>query len=134
MKNQQPSLMVHTNPEFETSNLILDFKFDQHLESHKHVINIIIWFRDMGCYSASASLKARLRNPNPTHFQAKQAARSRRVSHDVFILLSFLWHNQQTIAHLILRHKSRNCRSDFVDQIIKPQLPVLRPKLRNPSE
>jgi hypothetical protein len=42
--------MVHTNPEFETSNLILDFEFDQHLGSHKHVINIIMWFRDMGCY------------------------------------------------------------------------------------
>jgi hypothetical protein len=48
--------MVHTNPEFETSNLILDFEFDQHLESHKHVINIIMWFRDMGCYSDEASL------------------------------------------------------------------------------
>jgi hypothetical protein len=43
--------MVHTNPEFETSNLILDFEFDQHLGSHKHVINIIMWFRDMGCYN-----------------------------------------------------------------------------------
>jgi hypothetical protein len=43
--------MVHTNPEFETSNLILDFEFDQHLESHKHVINIIMGFRDMGCYT-----------------------------------------------------------------------------------
>ncbi len=43
--------MVHTNPEFETSNLVLDFEFDQHLESHKHVINIIMWFRDMGCYN-----------------------------------------------------------------------------------
>jgi hypothetical protein len=32
----------------KTSNLILDFEFDQHLESHKHVINIIMWFRDMG--------------------------------------------------------------------------------------
>jgi hypothetical protein len=51
MKNPQPSLMVHTNPEFKTSNLILDFEFDQHLESHKHVINIIVWFGDMGCYS-----------------------------------------------------------------------------------
>jgi hypothetical protein len=51
MKNRQPSLMVHTNPEFETSNLILDFEFDQHLESRKHVINIIMWFRDMGCYT-----------------------------------------------------------------------------------
>jgi hypothetical protein len=43
--------MVHTNPEFETSNLILDFEFDQHLESRKHVINIIMWFKDMGCYN-----------------------------------------------------------------------------------
>jgi hypothetical protein len=42
--------MVHTNPEIETSNLILDFEFDQHSVSHKHVINIIMWFRDMGCY------------------------------------------------------------------------------------
>jgi hypothetical protein len=42
--------MVHTNPEFEISNLILDFEFDQHLGSHKHVINIIMCFRDMGCY------------------------------------------------------------------------------------
>jgi hypothetical protein len=42
--------MVHTNPEFETSNFILDFEFDQHLGSHQHVINIIMWFRDMGCY------------------------------------------------------------------------------------
>jgi hypothetical protein len=35
----------------QTSNLILDFDFDQHLESHKHVINIIMGFRDMGCYT-----------------------------------------------------------------------------------
>jgi hypothetical protein len=34
----------------KTSNLILDLEFDQHLGSHKHVINIIMWFRDMGCY------------------------------------------------------------------------------------
>jgi hypothetical protein len=35
--------------------LILDFEFDQHLGSHKHVINIIMWFRDMGCYNYSVS-------------------------------------------------------------------------------
>jgi hypothetical protein len=52
MKIRQPSLMVHTNPEFANFNLILDFEFDQHLESRKHVINIIMWFRDMGCYRA----------------------------------------------------------------------------------
>jgi hypothetical protein len=48
--------MVHTNPEFETSNLILDLEFDQHLESHKHVINIIMGFRDMGCYTSRPTL------------------------------------------------------------------------------
>jgi hypothetical protein len=42
--------MVHTTPEIVTSNLILDFEFDQHLESHKHVISIIMGFRDTGCY------------------------------------------------------------------------------------
>jgi hypothetical protein len=31
--------------------LILDLEFHQHLGSHKHVINIIMWFRDMGCYN-----------------------------------------------------------------------------------
>jgi hypothetical protein len=48
--------MVHTNPEFETSSLILDFEFDQHLGSHKHVINIVMRFRDMGCYNRYARL------------------------------------------------------------------------------
>jgi hypothetical protein len=33
---------------------------------------------------------------------------------------------------LILRPKSRNRRDDFEAQIIKPELPVLRPKPRNP--
>jgi hypothetical protein len=42
----------------QTSNLILDFEFDQYLESHKHVINIIMGFRDMGCYTPRA-IKAR---------------------------------------------------------------------------
>jgi hypothetical protein len=45
--------MVHTTPEIATSNLILDFEFDQHLESHKHVISIIMGFRDTGCYSGA---------------------------------------------------------------------------------
>jgi hypothetical protein len=52
--------MVHTNPEFETSNLILDFEFDQHLESRKYVINIIMWFRDMGCYNNEYAKECRL--------------------------------------------------------------------------
>jgi hypothetical protein len=37
----------------KTSNLILDLEFDEQLGSHKHVINIIMWFRDMGCYTIS---------------------------------------------------------------------------------
>jgi hypothetical protein len=42
--------MVHTNPEF--ANFKFDSReFDQHLESHTHVINIIMVFRDMGCYN-----------------------------------------------------------------------------------
>jgi hypothetical protein len=36
--------------------LILDFEFDQHLESHKHVISIIMGFRDTGCYIASTGI------------------------------------------------------------------------------
>jgi hypothetical protein len=34
----------------KTSNLILDLEFHQYLGSLKHVINIIMGFRDMGCY------------------------------------------------------------------------------------
>jgi hypothetical protein len=81
---------------------------------------------------ASISLEARLENSNPTSFQVKQAARSRRVSNVIFILSSVLWHNRQTVAHLILRPKPINHRSNFVDQITKPQLLVLRPKPGNP--
>jgi hypothetical protein len=33
---------------------------------------------------------------------------------------------------LVLRHKPRNCHSDFETQITKPELPVLRPKPGNP--
>jgi hypothetical protein len=51
--------MVHTNPEFANFNLILDFEFDQHLESHKHVISIIMGFREMGCYNNSELINDR---------------------------------------------------------------------------
>jgi hypothetical protein len=44
-----------------------------------------------------------------------------------------LWRNQQTEACLVLRLKPRNCHGDFEDQIIKPELSVLRPKPGNPS-
>jgi hypothetical protein len=84
MKNRQPSLIVHTNPEFETSDLILDFEFDQHLESHKHVINIIMWFRDMGCYTVDPSkVKDVLNWMPPTN---ASEIRSFRVIFGVFIL------------------------------------------------
>jgi hypothetical protein len=43
-----------------------------------------------------------------------------------------LWHNRQTEAHLVLRHKPRNRRGDFEAQITKPELPVLRLKPKNP--
>jgi hypothetical protein len=56
------------------------------------------------------------------------------MPHAVFFLPSVLWHSRQTIAHLVLRPKPRNRRDDFVGQINKPQLPVLRPKTGNPSE
>jgi hypothetical protein len=80
-----------------------------------------------------ASFEAKLANTSPTCFQAKQDTRSQRVSHNVFILPSILWHNRRTVAHLVLRPKQRNCCGDFVDQITKSQLPVLMPKPRNPS-
>jgi hypothetical protein len=44
--------MVHTFQNLKTSKLTLDLEFHQHLGSLKHVINIIIWIRDIGCYSA----------------------------------------------------------------------------------
>jgi hypothetical protein len=74
---------------------------------------------------ASASLQARLKNPSQTCFHAKQAARSRRVSHADLLPL-ILWRNRQTETHLVLRLKSRNHRGDFEAQIIKPELSVLR--------
>jgi hypothetical protein len=45
--------------------LILDLEFDQHLESHKHVINIIMGFRDMGCYTAALSVRWSTATPPP---------------------------------------------------------------------
>jgi hypothetical protein len=42
----------------QTSKLILDFEFDQHLESHKHVISIIMRFRDTGCYTTALEKRA----------------------------------------------------------------------------
>jgi hypothetical protein len=68
----------------------------------------------------STSLQVRLENPNPTYFNAKQAARSRRVSR-ADLPPSVLWCNRQTEACLVLRPKQKkNRRGDFEAQITKP--------------
>jgi hypothetical protein len=85
------------------------------------------------CHASTDSLEARLRNPSLASFQVKQAAKSRRVSNTIFILPSVLWHNREIIARLLLRPKPRNHHGDFMSQIIKPQLPILRSKPENPS-
>jgi hypothetical protein len=61
---------------------------------------------------ASASFQVRLKNPSQTCFDAKQAARSRRVSR-ADLPPSVLWRNRETEAHLFLRPKPRNRRGDF---------------------
>jgi hypothetical protein len=71
-------------------------------------------------------------NPSPTCFQVKQVARSRRVS-CAALHPSILWRNRQTITHLVLKPKPRNRHDNFVGQITKLQLPVLRTKLGNTS-
>jgi hypothetical protein len=43
--------MVHTLQKLKFLNLNLDFEFQQLLGSLKHVINIIMWIRDMGSYN-----------------------------------------------------------------------------------
>jgi hypothetical protein len=43
-----------------------------------------------------------------------------------------LWRNRQTEVCLVLRPKPRNCHGDFEAQITKPELSILRPKLKNP--
>jgi hypothetical protein len=46
-------------------NLTLDLEIQQHLESLKHVINIIIWIRDTGYYSSVRALPARRQGQEP---------------------------------------------------------------------
>jgi hypothetical protein len=79
----------------------------------------------------SVSLQTRLENLSQTCFHAKQAAKSRRVSH-ADLPPSILWCNRQTEASLVWRPKPRNRHGDFEAQITKPVLPVLRPKPRSP--
>jgi hypothetical protein len=42
--------MVHTFQNLKNFEFDLDLNFHQHLGSLKHVINIIIYIRDTGCY------------------------------------------------------------------------------------
>jgi hypothetical protein len=44
--------------EFGRLNLTLDLEIPQHLGSLKHVINIIMWIRDTGCYSPPPKTKS----------------------------------------------------------------------------
>jgi hypothetical protein len=81
---------------------------------------------------ASTSLEARLGNPSLICLHVKQAARSQRVSR-ADLPPSVLWRNRQTEARLVLRPKSRNRHGYFEAQITKPELPILRPKLGNPT-
>jgi hypothetical protein len=78
-----------------------------------------------------ASLQVKLGDPSQTCFHAKQVARSRRVSRaDLPPLV--LWRNRHTEAHLVLRTKPRNHRSDFEGQITILEQSVLRFKSGNP--
>jgi hypothetical protein len=43
--------MVHTIQNLKTSNLNPDFEFQQLLVSLKHVIDLVMWIRDIGCHS-----------------------------------------------------------------------------------
>jgi hypothetical protein len=43
--------------DWKTLNLSLDLEIQQHLGSLKHVINIIIWIRDTGCYNCNLLLQ-----------------------------------------------------------------------------
>jgi hypothetical protein len=54
--------------------LILDFEFDQHLGSHKHVINIIMWFRDMECYMSHGITLSKKQCPTDPDEQERMRA------------------------------------------------------------
>jgi hypothetical protein len=58
-------------------------------------------------------------HPSSTCFQAKQAARSQRVSHVVFILLSVLWRDRQTVATWFW-----GSNQETVVVILRPKSPI----------
>jgi hypothetical protein len=76
---------------------------------------------------ASASLQARLRNPIQTCFHAKQAARSRRVSH-ADLPPSVLWRNRQTEVCLVLRPNQ-----ETIAVILMPKSPNQSCWFRDPN-
>jgi hypothetical protein len=92
------------------------------------------------CHHASTSPEVRLRNPIATCFHVKQPVRSRCMfcvilpppDLDACPASSSLCHFcRQTEAWLVLRTKPRNRCGDFEAQITKPELSILRHKLRN---
>jgi hypothetical protein len=80
----------------------------------------------------STSLKARLKNSNPTCIYTKQAAKSRHVSYADLPLL-VLWRNRQIETNLVLRFKPRNHHINFEPQITKLYLMILIPKSEKSS-
>jgi hypothetical protein len=59
--------MVHAYTGFENFEFDSRLKFDQHLGSHKHVINIIMGFRDMRCYTHHPAVLLPAVNLPPSH-------------------------------------------------------------------
>jgi hypothetical protein len=56
--NSENSMTELNDPHYtgKTLNLTLDLEIHQYLGSIKHVINIIMWIRDTGCYKANHDL------------------------------------------------------------------------------
>jgi hypothetical protein len=54
--------MVHTIQNLKTSNLNPDFEFQQLLVSLKHVIDLVMWIRDIGCHSPPPKNKISIRD------------------------------------------------------------------------
>jgi hypothetical protein len=62
--NSEKSMTELNGPHFTEIGrlriLTLDLEIHQHLRSLKHVINIIMWIRDTGCYNPPLKTKSHL--------------------------------------------------------------------------
>jgi hypothetical protein len=66
--NSEKSMTELNDPHFTElgrPNLTLDLEIQQHLVSLKYVINIIIWIRDMGCYTTEQRQQTKTPNKPP---------------------------------------------------------------------